>query len=304
MNYVVTYREPNGRRAEIQVEASDRAEAFAQLKERGIAAISIREGTLTPPSRSPKMPHLIAAATVLVLVGAIVLMVLRPSEKRMSARPETPPTAKIAEVKPARATKMGGETVEDEEKSEKARRAEAFKDMSKEEKIVYLRERMKALPLPAEPKSNRLYRTGVEQVMDWIFTCEVGAPPPILPNLPQYERLHLAEILISDNPVKEGDSERAAAAKKLVEQAKKEFRDFIKEGGEPEDFLPYYHGQLVAAHEEWKMARNEVFETVRNDPAIALDFAKKVNEKLTAKGIKNVVIPEKMMEKFGIKPED
>ena len=193
--------------------------------------------------------------------------------------------------------------VQSDEDAERTRRREMFSKMTTDEKIEYLREQIKNTPIPETP-TNRLYATSLEQVMDWIFTCEVGNPPPLLPPMSLFDQMHLAEILIRDNPILDSDSEKAVASKEMMKIAKKEFMDFIKEGGNPDDFLPYYHGQLVAAHEEYKMARQSIVEIIRNDPGIAVDYIKKVNERLSEKGIKNVKIPKKMLDAFGIESDE
>ena len=193
--------------------------------------------------------------------------------------------------------------VQSDEDAERARRREMFSKMTTDEKIEYLREQIKNTPIPETP-TNRLYATSLEQVMDWIFTCEVGNPRPLLPPMSLFDQMHLAEILIRDNPILESDSEKAAESKEMMKIAKKEFMDFIKEGGNPDDFLPYYHGQLVAAHEEYKMARQSIVEIIKNDPDIAVDYIKKVNERLSEKGIKNVRIPKKMLDAFGIESDE
>ena len=205
---------------------------------------------------------------------------------------------------PVRVHKAAESPVEhSDDDAERKRRQEMFSKMSADEKIEYLRERVKNMPIPETP-TNRLYATGLEQAMDWIFSCEVGNPPPLLPPMSLFDRMHLAEILIMDNPVLDTDSEKAAESKEMMKIAKREFIKFLKDGGNPDDFLPYYHGQLVAAHDEYKTARQSIVEIIRNEPDIALDYIKKVNERLSEKGIKNVQIPKKMLDAFGIESED
>ena len=187
--------------------------------------------------------------------------------------------------------------------TERERRREMFSRMTVDEKIAYLHDKLKNTPIPDVP-SNRLYATSLEQTMDWVFSCEVGTPPPLLPPMSLSDQMHLAEILVMDNPILATDSEKAAESKRMMQIAKKEFMQFIKDGGNPDEFLPYYHSQLVAAHEEWKMARQSIYEMVRKEPDIALEYARKVNAKLSEKGIKNVVIPQKMLDAFGIENDE
>lgn len=185
-----------------------------------------------------------------------------------------------------------------EEEWRKERR-EMFSKMSPDEKIEYLYKKMEMMPIPEVP-TNRIYATSLEQTMDWVFSCEIGNPPPILPPMSVFDYIHLTEILIRDNPILENDSEKVKNSKETMKLAKQEFIKFIKEGGNPDDFLPYYHGQLVTAHNEWKEARASIYEVVKTEPEIAVEFAKKVNERLASKGIKQVIIPQKMLEAFGI----
>ena len=44
MTFTVTYREKNGAKAEVEIEAASRAECFAQCKARGIAPLGVKEG--------------------------------------------------------------------------------------------------------------------------------------------------------------------------------------------------------------------------------------------------------------------
>jgi len=211
----------------------------------------------------------------------------------------------ISEVEPELATEAKEEVpVVDESAIEREKRKAAYKAMTPDERWEYVVERAEKSALREEPSSNRIFRTSTEQVMDWIFRCEVGDPPPLLPELPIKEQLHLAEILISDNPIKADDSDNVKEAKETVQLAKKEFQEFIREGGEPEEFLAYYHSQLVQAHEEWKTARKMAIEAIKEDPDIAADYIERLNEHLAEKGIKKIKLPPKMLEHYGIELTD
>ncbi len=206
--------------------------------------------------------------------------------------PSSPKTVKIQSSIPEVSSRRA-------ENDERERRLQMFNQMTPEEKIDYLDNRLANQPLP-DATSNRVYSTSLEQTIDWIFSCELGSPPPILPQISLYDQIHLAEILIRDNPILETDSDKVKESKEQMKLAKQEFIKFIKQGGNPDDFLPYYHGQLVAAHDEWKSARESIFEIVKTEPEIALEYAEQVNKKLSEKGIKTVVIPEKMLDAFGV----
>lgn len=311
--YRVTRRGATGEPEETILEAEDRAALFAELRRRGINAVRVEvaAGGARPKRAGGRGPSgafvAVVAAAAAALAALIIWLVATPDG---GAREEREPERKagaISEAAPGEPSAPKEEEerpVIDEEALERERRRAAYRAMTPEERWEFVVERAKDSPLRAEPGTNRIFRTSTEQVMDWIFRCEVGNPPPPLPNLPLKEQLHLAEILISDNPIYEGDSDRARDAKETVQLVKKEFQEFIKEGGEPEDFLPYYHGQLVQAHEEWKTARKMVMDAVREDPDIAAEFISKVNERLAEKGIKKVTLPQRMLEHYGIELDD
>lgn len=205
-------------------------------------------------------------------------------------------------VVPSKRQEEAGNIVQVDEATERERRREMFGKMTMDEKIAYLRDKIRDTPIPNVP-TNRLYATNLEQAMDWIFTCELGNPPPLLPPMSLFDQMHLAEILIMNNPILETDSERQVESKEIMKVAKREFMKFLREGGDPDDFLPYYHSQLVAAHDEYKMARQSILEIIKTEPDIALEYAQRVNKKLEEKGIKQVVIPKKMLDAFGIESE-
>ena len=311
--YRVTTRGKDGRLEEIFLDAGDRAAFFAELNKRGISTIKVEEmsGKVKRPkaSRGNASSGMIKGivAAVIVMGGAFatwIMLAKNADHGEASAQEGKRSKSKaITEVSPSLsvdAQDEAQEPVSDPQAEERARLKAAYKAMTPEERWEYICEKARTSPLRTEPGTNRIFRTSTEQVMDWIFRCEVGDPPPLLPEIPLKELFHLTEILISDNPISEDDSETVKDAKETVDFAKKEFRAFIMEGGDPEDFLPYYHGQLVQAHNEWVSARKMVIEAVKQEPEIAADFISKVNERLMEKGIKKVTLPQKMLDHYGI----
>lgn len=213
----------------------------------------------------------------------------------------------IKEAKPA-AAPVYKETPPEEKKptaEDRARiRAEIMK-LSPEERYERVLQRLRKVGLPDQPRSNRLFRSSIEQKMAMIFTTEPGDPLPAFPpRMTLHDEAFLAEILIGDNPIVDGDDDRAKMKKEAVQLAKKELIQYIKEGGDPDDFLEYHYTKLKQAHQEFADARKSVFETLKNDPDIAGPFIKKVNERLRARGIKEIVIPQKALDHFNVQLED
>lgn len=183
-------------------------------------------------------------------------------------------------------------------------RADMLRSMTPEERIDFLWEEAKRNPINLDPASNRVFATATEQVMAWIFTTKVGDVPPPLPRLPIKDEAHLVEILFNNVPVKDGDSAKTAYAKENVQLAKDELKKFIKEGGSPNEFFEYYHGQLVDAHREWNESRKEAMRVCREDPMIARDYIRAINSRLEKKGIKPVTIAPGYLTKYGVPEED
>ena len=262
----------------------------------------------TQTRRNRSLPLWIVIGGIAVIGIALVWNLTRGGKDiDDQSTPEPEQTRRIKDVQPLPAkTNEAPEAtsaIRSNEDAERAKRREMFAKMTVDEKIDYLHEQIRNTPIPQTP-TNRLYATSLEQAMDWIFTCEVGNPPPLLPPMSLFDQMHLAEILIMDNPVLDGDSDKAAESKKTMKVAKREFIQFLKDGGNPDDFLPYYHSQLVAAHDEYKMARQSIVEVIKTEPDIAVDYIKKVNSGLSAKGIKNVVIPKRMLDAFGVESDE
>ena len=267
------------------------------------------KATQQRPRATAKKPSpirgVVAGVLVCVLaIGAYFVFFAgseRPQKKEVVEKQST----KIKEVTPAPApTNEVEEPQEDPAEAAKRARREKLKAMTPDERLAFLFEEAKKREIPYDKATNQIFATGTEQVLSWVFTTEPGDIPPILPQIPMFDEAHMAEILISKNPPNEGDSEEVKAIKQTVEYAKEELIKYIKAGGEPQEFLKYYHDQLRQAHMEFQESRQAVFKMVREDPDLALDYCAKVNERLAQKGIKPVKIPKPLAERNGINLPD
>lgn len=310
MLFDISYRNAKtGGKEVLQIEAPSKNGVWAELRARGITPISITEAkkrsskTVKPKGASSNKAKIVMLAGV-ALIGIVTVFFL------MKQRPvaEQPPVKEkkqsgvVKEVKPSIPKVEKVEPVEEAPKvdQEKAARIAKLKAMTPEERMQYLFEEAAKKPIDLTPSTNRVFKTGTEQVMSWIFTTELGAMPPPLPRIPIRDEAHMAEILMAKNPILEGDSEKAKEAKQMVELAKKELIKFIKEGGSVDEFFEYYRGELVQAHNEWKEAQKSVLQIVREEPDLAADYIREVNDRLSAKGIRSVKLPPKLKEQLGI----
>ena len=142
------------------------------------------------------------------------------------------------------------------------------------------------------PKST--FKTGTEQVLDWIFTTRVGdVPPPPLPPVPLFELNHIDEILDSVNEIGKDDNEETIARKKIVDEVKKELKEYVKSGGNVEDFMKHYRDELVEAWHQKSMVASEINRVIKEgDSEIAVPFIERANKILEDKGIEPVQLSE------------
>ena len=139
------------------------------------------------------------------------------------------------------------------------------------------------------------YSNVTEQVMLQIFNRELGdAPMPLPAALPQKDMDELVSILLDKHPETSGDSDSIKYDKETLRLAKKEMMKFVKEGGDPYDFLKSYHDQLTQAFNRRFETHNFVMNAIRNgeDPAVVNDLVKRLNADLKKDGIKELDIPE------------
>ena len=133
--------------------------------------------------------------------------------------------------------------------------------------------------------TKRVFSSGVEQLMSLMFTCKPGNMPFPLIKIDENDYKNLASILVSRNEIEEGDSDSVRYCKETVMRAKKEMMAFIRQGGDPDDFMAYYHGVLLKDFNYRNEALSLASETYEQDPALAADFVKSVNEKFANDGI-------------------
>ena len=150
------------------------------------------------------------------------------------------------------------------------------------------------------------FKTCTEQVMDWIFNCNVGDdPPPFVPPMDQSEMENISDILDRANELLDEDTPETAERKRIVDAAKKELKEYMAQGGSPSAFLHYYHQQLVTAYEMRLEASRIVREFARDaTQEDARKFLERTNAELAKKGIAPVQLSDKMKMKLGIPIEE
>lgn len=253
------------------------------------------------PSRSGH--YAIFAVAGIVILGVVAFICFssrnqpvpyKVEESKLKTRPAT-----IKEATPSAPLLQKVET-QPTVNGERQREIERLRAMTPDEKLDYLYERAKARPYNPNPPEGRAFSSGTEQVMSWIFTTQLGDPPPPMPKLSIFDQVHMAEIILNDNRASKDDSEDIKYAKESVSLAKKELIKYIKEGGDVEGFLTYYRDQLSEAHHNYNTARRMVYEAYMTeaDREVCDLYLQRINDELAEKGIKQIVVPEKLIERF------
>ena len=252
--------------------------------------------------RKPRVALHGAIAAAVIVVGAVVAWLVLSRDEPKAARQEeaSAPKGLIAEATPAPAPVAVVEPEAPVEKKAEKPVRKSYRHLTPEERERQYEKDLAETPIPAN--TNRTFRTGLEQVISWVFTVEPGdPPPPPLPPISDFDLVHFEEILDMRNKVKDGDDEATANAKETVDYVKGELKKFVEKGGQPDEFLQYYRDQLQNAYEKRRMAQEQFVEIAQGDPSLATPFLKEVNGRLAEEGIKPVVIPERMQKRLGIR---
>ena len=285
MKWTVTYRGKSGKTETKVFEAESRNALFSLLKSDGIIPIRVVEGTVKCDSSTPKWVLLLIGLVVIVAAACLMWFLFSCGSNNASS---TDKAKRVIATEPTQRIKNTQYRVQYQKPAKTGDKlADALAEVEAAEN---------ALTINAAPKikippgyTNRTFKTGVEQLMSWVFTTEVGDMPMPIPAISDEDRKQLAVILVSKNEIKDGDSERVIFAKESVDYAKEEMRKFITQGGDPDEFLQYYFSQLRHAFEFRNEAQQQYYDLQEEDPELAEDFAKKVNKRFDEKGIKRIL---------------
>lgn len=249
-------------------------------------------------------------AGLVVVAAAMACIILLMSNDEKSVEKVEKERGLIKEVPPAPAPKPKAEEPKAEKPAPKPAAPEKFvpptfpADMDPEERDVKLRRAKWEWKLTHDMRLRNFlekhkppeatFKTGEEQVIDWIFTCKVGddVPPP-LPQMQEFEKNHLLEILETACEVKEDDDAKTVERKKIVDDVKKELAEYVKQGGKVQDFLEYYRNELVKARETKALVASEVRKAIDSgDPDVGVQTLDKGNKILRDKGISEVELDD------------
>lgn len=299
MKFSVKYRRTDGGLDFIEVEAESRAAAYQILEKRGMMPVkddACEEKSCgwnrptTDRSSAAQGNHYSHTVVKGALAGLLVVVLFVGAYWGLHGSFATEESeaqniqATIEEVVPAQTKK---EVPTPREKKVRAKPKTAEEALASFE--VSTKQEIKKRELTPEEwnrLTNRVFKTGTEQLMSWIFTTEVGDMPMPIPPISQEDRENIVGMLISKNEIKESDSDRIQDCKAQVDLAKKEMMNYLKEGGDPDDFLQYYYKELKNSFELRQEAIRLAEELYEEDPKAGAEYVDKINEKFSNEGIK------------------
>ncbi len=337
MTFTVTYREKSGAKAEVEIEASSRAECVAACKRRGIAPMGIREGRShgarhqMPKSQDTQDRRRIPVMGVLGVLGVLAILVLGiwffisndvptaqpPAEKPKAAKPQPKPrpapkpaarpaatnAPAAAEAKPVPATNAAPEFV---------KRPGALQ--LPDGKVL-------TFPPPKEGEIRKVYAYGhmyecdhegnfrdvtKRQLFNTAFEANfLGLAIEDKPFIPAFlkglDQDDVKKILLKPYEAKGDETEEEMAQLKAYDDMRCAALQFMDEGGSFDDFVDYFAKQVKEERETNALCLREVMTLYKQGK---LDEAKEMAEAANAlkrqKGLKELKLPAHVREKLGL----
>lgn len=303
MLYTAKYRAQDGTLKEISVDATDRSDAIVQLNNKRIHPITLKKSDKKreqQPYNHQSILHskLVNWAIVFILTALAIVFIKnflsgegsknsKPANKthsRIEKKPNIALTNKVVNVKKTKPTAPPSKT------------DSCNFGMTEIERRRWEMTNGCLVVSRAKP----IHQNATEQMLDFIFNTEVGLMPPPCPKLPKHELKNIQQILDTALASSDEDDETLAERKETIELAKKELKDYLSQGGTPDEFFTYYHAQLMKAFNERQMMQTAVVKIAQEDPIVAKEYLEEVNASLRDKGIKEIHVPRKIAERLGL----
>ena len=311
MTFTVTYREKTGAKAEMEIEASSRAECVAACKRRGIAPMGIREGRASsrPRAAGTAASHdgragarpsprrgLYLAVTVLcaaVLGGGPWWWLGReeaqPTPTKQTVGKQKPANAPAASKPTAPKAATDGKQAKGAGKKPAAKPPSAGGAQAGEPAPSDVAEAETNAPA-APPSPPPVFSNASDQVIAMALSPSEGGIPPI-PLTPDMEKAFLksleTEIVILDT-----DDENVKAMKQAVIETRAEIKRLM-DGGQTFAQIIREHQHLV--NDNAKLRTDALIELKRlrdsGDIEGAVQYKKAVNAALAQMGIRELALP-------------
>ena len=310
---MVYYRDKNGSKASVVIEAEDRSGVFAELKKRGISAISVSEGTSNKKPRkvassgAPFKGRGLIAAAIVVLVAGIAAWWMWPEEKKVME--EKNATTVIKKEK-------GGGILKGDEISEKSvlnedivkyenrKRVVEQKEIISNhvQSVIYSTNCVTRPPDPKDPDSKLI--TAANQEIGSLLSTELGEQPIPFPYSFQIKNGSTGDdsflrSLKAKVQIREGDSDGKVEMKTKLLDSQIELLQQIKDGISFNESIEEAYRLRVRAYETRKCFIEELSKMAVDEPTLVQDGLRQVNAALQEQGIKKITL-----EDIGIEEEE
>lgn len=291
-NFNYTARDHSGATQRGSVKALDRNAALKELAAQGLVPLSVTEGAAQPGNRSIKPIYAIMTGlAALIIIGVAVMVLFQGSST---------PKASGKKGTSTKATSAGQQQRNKKPVPVKAAAvAETNTVISSAHAANALTSNVTSNPIEgaggipvAETNipPRKMFSTGVEQVINMIANTRPGSPAPPLPRL--HVKENVMDILNRDIVLYEEDNDLTAEKKANVARAKQLMKEYIAQGGKPEEFLAYFHNELKKSHTEWREAQVQAVSLFKSgDQEAAMKYFEETNRKFTDKGMKPIMKP-------------
>lgn len=303
MNWRVTYRGKDGKRAVVVIEAGNRSAAFKAIAAKGISPIKVEEASgKVRPNGTPHISRGIIAvslAVALVVVGAFYLTTtVTPSNKAARPKPMPSPRPTMREVAPktravARTASRLKDAPEEEDAPPRQKIVEMVSVVTNADGSVLERFRTadgKIRSRQSAPKP--IFDNASDQIIAMAASGAASGhampPMPVMNNADEAFMQSLKKAI----KINDDDSDEVKALKENVIAIREEIRQLISEGHSFAEVIKNHRDVVNHGVEMRKEATRMIKEFIGNgDNDVARECLDKVNEVLVGMGIEKVDIP-------------
>jgi hypothetical protein len=295
--WTVYFRDKNGSKASVVIEAEDRSGVFAELKKRGISAISVTEGAFNKKPRkaassgAPSKGRGLFAAALLVLLAGVAMWFMWPEEKKVVEEKRISNVKHgISEVKNSRGVTKSKE-VGFIKRTIKGDNSNVIKrKLTAQERVAAAQLRQKDIPL-AHPRKPKVFKNASDQILAMVAQIAEGKDVPPIPIDKNFEK-EFFQSLKEPILINEDDSENIKILKESVIALRKELSERADGGESAYNILKDYQKQMAEDYKVRSEMQSEARKILESgDRAGAEEFVKKINIALNQVGIKEIEMP-------------
>lgn len=313
MTYTVTYRAQNGERTAMTINAANREALFAELKTRGIGAISVVEGGAAADRRGGKRGRalrrgVIAAALVVAAIGVLFLVhdsgYDKDTGREILPAVKTNKVAKSVELVTKEAPNLPIQSASPAKTAEpKKPQLKTYRDergiLRYEGGLRVPGQRPLAKPIELGTHQPKIFKHDAEEHISWLLEMKIGEP--IIGDYTYGDKFRESFKASLSEPVEilPTDDEHTRELKAIVQETKEELRQRMASGEDVakimNDTMNEYRQLARYKHE----LQEQLCEIRANKEQFSEqdieDFTRAANELLERQGLPPLALPRAIM---------